>query len=130
MKKLLIRHEQKLRYLIIGGWNTVFGYAVFAALNWGLASVHYLVILTVSYIISITNAYVGYKLFVFRTKGNILKEYLRFYVVYGASFGFNVVALPVLVEGFTMNVYAAQALIIVITIAGSYLLHKHYSFKS
>ncbi|MEW5833241.1 MAG: GtrA family protein [Campylobacterota bacterium] len=131
MKQFLINHEQKLRYLMIGGWNTVFGYGVFAALYFWLEGViHYLIILSISYVVSITNAYVGYKLFVFRTRGNILREYFRFYIVYGASFIFNVLSLPVFVEMLEFNMYVAQAIVTVITIVGSYVLHKNFSFRA
>ncbi len=130
MKQFLTRHEQKIRYLIIGGWNTVFGYGIFAALYfWFASSIHYLAILSISYVLSITNAYIGYKLFVFRTKGNILREYFRFYLVYGVSFIFNLTMLPLFVETFSLNMYVAQAIVTVITILGSYVLHKKFSFK-
>ncbi|MDP3588628.1 MAG: GtrA family protein [Sulfuricurvum sp.] len=130
MKQFFTKHEQKIRYLIIGGWNTVFGYGAFAALYfWFADSIHYLVILSISYILSITNAYIGYKLFVFRTKGNIFREYLRFYVVYGVSFLFNMAALPLFVEILNLNMYVSQAVVTIITILGSYMLHKNFSFK-
>lgn len=130
MKQFLIAHEQKIRYLIIGGWNTVFGYGVFAGLYfWLSGSLHYLLILSISYVLSITNAYIGYKIFVFRTKGNILKEYLRFYVVYGVSFLFNLATLPLFVEMLKFNMYVAQAIVTIITILGSYVLHKKFSFR-
>jgi len=130
MKKFLTQHEQKIRYLIIGGWNTLFGYGVFAGLYfWLSGSIHYLVILSLSYIISITNTYIGYKLFVFRTKGNILREYFRFYLVYGVSFLVNLTSLPFLLEILHLNMYVAQALITIITVIGSYVLHKNFSFK-
>jgi putative flippase GtrA len=130
MKKFLTQHEQKIRYLIIGGWNTLFGYSVFAGLYfWLSGSVHYLVILSLSYIISITNTYIGYKLFVFKTKGNILREYFRFYLVYGVSFVVNLASLPFLLEILHFNMYVAQALITIITVIGSYVLHKNFSFK-
>jgi putative flippase GtrA len=130
MKQFISKHKQKIRYLIIGGWNTVFGYGVFAGLYfWLSGSVHYLLILSLSYIINITNAYVGYKLFVFRTKGNILREYFRFYLVYGVSFVVNLASLPFLLEILHLNMYVAQALITIITVIGSYVLHKNFSFK-
>lgn len=130
MKQFITKHEQKLRYLIIGGWNTVFGYGVFAGLYFWLEGfIHYLVILSISYVLSITNAYIGYKLFVFKTRGNILREYFRFYLVYGVSFIFNLATLPLFVETLRFNMYVAQAIVTLITILGSYLLHKNFSFK-
>lgn len=130
MKRFVSKHEQKIRYLIIGGWNTLFGYGVFAGLYfWFAASIHYLVILSISYLLSITNAYIGYKFFVFRTKGNILREYFRFYIVYGAAFFVNLAILPVFIEMLHFNMYVSQAIVTVMTIIGSYILHKNFSFK-
>jgi putative flippase GtrA len=130
MKRFMSKHEQKIRYLIVGGWNTVFGYGVFAGLYFWLSnSVHYLFILSLSYIISITNAYIGYKLFVFKTRGNILREYFRFYVVYGTAFLVNLAVLPFLVEVGELNMYVAQAFVTFFTIIGSYIMHKNFSFK-
>ncbi|MDD2828643.1 MAG: GtrA family protein [Sulfuricurvum sp.] len=130
MKRFVSKHEQKIRYLIVGGWNTVFGYGVFAGLYfWLEGSVHYLVILAISYILSITNAYVGYKFFVFKTKGNIVREYFRFYVVYGTAFLVNLIVLPFLVEVGGLNMYVAQAFVTFLTIIGSYIMHKNFSFK-
>lgn len=96
---------------------------------WLEGLVHYLIILSISYVVSITNAYVGYKLFVFRTRGNIIQEYFRFYIVYGASFIFNLLSLPLFIEMLELNVYVAQAIVTVITILGSYVLHKKFSFR-
>jgi putative flippase GtrA len=130
MKQFINKHEQKIRYLIIGGWNTIFGYGVFAALYFWLEGlIHYLIILSISYVLSITNAYIGYKLFVFKTRGNILREYFRFYIVYGVSFLFNLASLPLFIEILKLNMYVAQAIVTIITILGSYMLHKNFSFK-
>jgi putative flippase GtrA len=77
---------------------------------------------------SITNAFVGYKLFVFRTRGNIIREYFRFYIVYGGSFLINVMLLPLFIGRLKMNVYASQAIITFMTIIGSFLMHKKFTF--
>lgn len=130
MKQFITKHEQKLRYLIIGGWNTVFGYGVFAGLYfWLEGSIHYLWILSISFVISVANAYLGYKLFVFKTQGNIVSESLRVYLVYGVSFFFNLMMLPFLVEILHINIYFSQAFVIIVTIIGSYVMHKNFSFR-
>lgn len=130
MKVFLTRHEQKIRYLIVGGWNTLFGYGIFAALYFWLgSSMNYLWILSISFVISVANSYLGYKIFVFKTKGNVIKESLRVYLVYGVSFVFNLIMLPFLVEIVHLNMYIAQAFVVFVTIIGSYLLHKNFSFK-
>lgn len=113
----------------MGGWNTAFGFFVFTALYFTLhRAVHYIAILIGSYIISITNAYICYKFFVFKTKGNYIKEYLRFYLVYGIAFLVNIVTLPLAVELLKMSPIMAQAAILFITICLSYFGHKRFTF--
>jgi putative flippase GtrA len=75
----------------------------------------------------VTNAYICHKLFVFRTKGNYLREYLRFYAVYSVQIIINYIALPILIK-LEMSAYLAQGLIIGVTTAGTYLGHKYISF--
>ena len=130
MKHFIYRHEEKLRYLIVGGWNTVFGYLLFIVL-YGLLGerVNYVAILVASYIVSITNAYFCYKFLVFKTKGNYLREYLRFYLVYGLAFLINLALLPVMVEILSINPVISQGLIVFFTVIVSYVGHKNFSFN-
>jgi putative flippase GtrA len=125
------RLGEPLRYLIAGGWNTLFGYSTFAALYWLLSPrVHYAAIMIASTVVNVTMAYLSYKLFVFRTKGNWLREYARFYAVYAVPIGLGFVLLPFLIEVFRMNAYLAQALVVGITVVISYFGHKHVSFRA
>ena len=122
--------SQKIRYLVIGGYNIVFGYGCFALLWWLFGQqLHYIVLLTISHILSVINAYLGYRLFVFQTKGKWLKEFFKFNVVYLGTFTINLVALPVLIEEFKLHALIAQALIIVITVLASYVMHNKITFK-
>jgi len=82
-----------------------------------------------SNIISITNAYVGYKIFVFKTEGNYLREYARFYVVYGSAFLLNFALLPLCVEILRISPVLAQAGLIFINVIFSYFGHKNFSFR-
>lgn len=130
MKDAIKKHKSKVIYLIVGGWNTLFGYGVFALLYYYLESkLHSTVILTISYFLSITNAFIGYKIFVFKSRGNILHEYFRFYVVYGGAFFVNLILLPVFMEVFAYDAYVSQAIITMMTIVGGYMLHNRFTFK-
>jgi putative flippase GtrA len=121
---------EKIRYLVVGVWNTVFSYLSFAVLYFLFSPrLHYLVLLAISNLMSITNAYAGYKIFVFRTRGNYIREYFRFYVVYGAAIAINFVLLPVCVELLKIPPLVAAALLTAFTVASSYLGHKHFSFR-
>ena len=69
--------HQFARYVLVGGFNTVFGYGLFALLNWlftGLVSYSYMYAAALANIIAITVAFLGYKWFVFRTRGITLSN--------------------------------------------------------
>lgn len=130
--KYLAAHRKKILFLAVGAWNTAFGYGAFAALyvlgrrfGW-----HYLVALTLSQVIGVLNAYVGYKLVVFRTKGRYLSEFIRFSAVSWVVFGANVVALPALMRGFGWNALVAQAVFTAASVVLSYLGHDRISFAA
>lgn len=128
---LLHKYQQKTLYLFVGGWNTLFGFITYSLFYYFLSdTVHYLILLIPVNIISITNAYICYKLWVFKTVGNYLREYLRFYFVYGIGFIINLLLMAVLVELIYLNPIAAQAITAIVTVIISYLGHKNYSFKS
>lgn len=130
---------QAMRYLMVGAFNTGFGYGLFVVFNYvfrrmgvygsELASL-------LSNIIAITVAFLGYKWFVFRTRGSYLREWLRCLSVYGGSMLFTLAALPPLSlllrhrlghPQTASNV--AAAILAVVTVVASYFGHKHFSFR-
>jgi len=84
---------QFVRYLCVGAFNTLFGYCTFAftlfLLNHAVPQRFlYLTVVAASLLstpLNITVAYLGYKFFVFRTKGNYLREWLKCFAVYGTA---------------------------------------------
>ena len=124
----LLRREQLL-YLIVGGWNTLFGYLVWATLQYLLGGyLNYLVIVVISWPIAVLNAYLGYRYIVFRSRGPIVRELPRFSMVYVATLVANLVLLPVALAVLPFNIYVIQALFTAGVVVGSYLAHKYYSF--
>jgi len=123
-------NSKPLRFLVTGGWNTAFSYISLALLYYLLSDkIHYIIILAFSGVINISNAYICHKFFVFKTKGNYLKEYLRYYVVYSVPLAMGFIFFPVSIEILKINFYAAQALLTLITVIISYFGHKHISFR-
>ncbi len=130
IKKLYQRHQEKINYLAVGAWNTLFGYVFFALLYFLFGkTLHYLVLLVLANIVSITNSYLGYKFFVFKTKGNYLREYLRVYMVYGVAMLINLALLPLVVEGLKINPVPAQGFLVFVNVIFSYFGHKKISFR-
>ena len=121
---------QKIRYLIAGGWNTVFGYFCGIALYYGLDGKDNLIFVGITAnILSITMAFLTYKLYVFHTKGNWLIEYFRTYLVYGLSGIVSLGILWVLVTGLQLPFWLSQGVVIILTIFASYILHGRFTFK-
>lgn len=118
-----------VRFLIVGGFNTVFGYACFVALQQTLgARIHYLVVLLIAHVISVLLAFVLYRMVVFRVSGRILGDLWRFWSVYLAALAINLVALPLLVELGGLPVLLAQAMVLVVTVGMSFFAHGRFSF--
>jgi len=130
---------QFLRYMLVGGWNTLFGYATYAlftALLMPRVRFGYIWASALSSLINISVAYVGYKFFVFKTKGNYLVEWMRCILVYGSGMLPGLVLLPLLVGGlhYAFHLqrsapYVAGAFVMVVGAIYSFLGHKHFSFR-
>src|ERR1035437_8903670 len=68
------------RYLLVGTWNTLFGYGTFALFTAVLNPFvphSYILASLLSSLLNITVAYLGYKWFVFKTRGHYLREWMR-----------------------------------------------------
>lgn len=127
------------RYLIVGLWNTAFGYSTFALLTAVLdryIPASYLVASLLSSVLNITVSFLGYKWFVFKTKGNYLKEWTRCLIVYSGSILLGLALLPpsvfvvaYLTESPRAAPYIAGALLMGVQVILSFLGHKTFSFK-
>lgn len=70
------RRREQVLYLVVGGWNTLFGYAEWALMEYLLHDyLHYIAILVLSWPLAVLNAYVCYRHFVFRSKHSVWKDY-------------------------------------------------------
>ena len=128
-RKLLA--ERKIRYLLAGGWNVVFGYGVFALLYMLVGSrLHYLAILTISHVLAVTNAFFSYRLIAFQDGSGGWRAYFRFNLVYVGVYFINAIGLYYLVGILHMGTLVAQGILFVLTTVSSYLLHSRFSFSA
>jgi putative flippase GtrA len=132
--RLLFDEElhRQVRYLLVGGWNTLFGYLSFAFFYWLLAEnmgQSSATALVVSYIPAILNAYFGYRLFVFRSRNKFIKEFPRFSIVYVVALGINILVFPWLMNTLRLNPYVSQALFTVALVIGTYIVNRTFSFR-
>ncbi len=126
---LVRRRREQILYLVFGGWNTVFGYGIWALLQFALGErIPYLAIVVLSWPIAVLNAYVVYRYFVFRSRGPILREFPRFSLVYLATLLVNLALLPVALRVLPFSIYVVQALFLAVVVVCSYLGHRYFSF--
>jgi len=129
LARLWVGHRERILYLVVGGWNTLFGYLEWALLEYLLHDyLHYLVILVISWPLAVLNAYVCYRHFVFRSKGSVWRELPRFSLVYFVTLCLGLLALPALLRTLPFNIYVIQAGYTVVVVVLSYLSHKYFSF--
>lgn len=133
-----------IRFLAVGVFNTAFSLVLYSGcvICFGLLLPHRgkPLIAEISYVIStpinITVAFLCYKHFVFRTKGNYVKEWIRCFAVYSVSFPMGLVILPTathLFDGVSLTKpyapFLAGLVNSVIIACYSYFAHKKFSFK-
>lgn len=126
----LWRDSRKIRFLVVGGWNTVFGYLCFYVLYALTANhLHYLIIAILAHVINVIQAYAMQRKLVFRSSANIAHEFLRFNASLVATFLFNLLAMFLLVEAASLKPLVAQAVAIVLSLVVTYALHSFWSFR-
>ena len=133
-----------IRFLMVGGFNTVFSIALAYVFTFPIAHFYprlprAAVTTIANYAalpIAITVAFLAYKWFVFRTHGNYLKEWMKVFAVYGVSLPFPVVVIPVTTTLFAFLHLTPHKLSLLALIANScviacysYFAHKKFSFK-
>ncbi len=122
--------QQSIRYLVAGGYNTVFGYGAFVLLYWLLyPAIHYLLIAIITHFLAITNAFLTMRLLVFRSKGQLLAEYLRFNLTYLGIMFFSLIALPLLVELAGLHILLAQFILLIVSIVAGFVIHRRFTFR-
>lgn len=118
------------RYLVVGLFNTAVGYVLFLIVH-ALAgpSMPILVVLGISFFLSVCNAYLWQRRLVFRSKASWRREFPRFTLVNLAGLLMNSVLLVALI-GFGMEATVSQAVCVLAVTIATYWAHKAFSFRA
>lgn len=119
------------RFLVAGGINTLFGLAIYPLLVLSVPWLgrHYMVALLIAQAVSLVFAFTTYKVGVFRTRGNIVREFGAFSTYYLFNYAANWAALPLLVEAARLPPVTAQLGFNFILIVGSWFWHRRITFR-
>ena len=129
--------DQRVAFLVVGAINTVVAFGIFITCS---QSVGHLVehrfgkiaaalaTVGITHVLGVLFAFGMHRRLVFRVRGHVLRDLVRFWSVYLTALGINAVALPVLVE-LGLHRIAAQAIVVPSTILLSYFGHRYFSFR-
>ena len=124
--------ERPLRFAAAGAANTVFGLGIYPLLLWAVPvfHTHYLIALGIAQAVSLCFAFTTYKLGVFRTRGNLVREFGAFASFYLANYAANWIILPILVEIGGVPPVIAQLGFAFVIIVTSWFWHSRVTFRT
>jgi len=119
-----------LRFLLVGGFNFLFGYGLFAAFWFAFSKTwpDWIIVL-VTTVIGITESFLTHRYVTYRATGSFWRQYLRFYVVYGVQTFVNLGVIRLFVTIGGWNAYGVQFVTLVLLTVATYWAHKLYSFR-
>ncbi len=128
IEKLWFSIHQKIRFLLVGGFNTLLAYALFVFFI-DVCKWHYSFVLIVQYIITINISIFTMRYYVFQSHGDLKREYTKAWSVYLFLFLLNYAYLFVSVSCLELPPIITQALYIIVSTILTFVLHKKYSFQ-
>lgn len=132
---------EKLRFLLVGGFNTVLAYGILNALDWlfGYLNIQYQwnfspelianAALLVQYVITINISVATMRYYVFQSNGSWQKEFAKAWSVYIFLYLINAPIMTFLMVVFSLKTWAAQAIYLTFSTICTFLLHKYFSFR-
>lgn len=120
--------DQKIRFLLIGSFNTAVSYLIFVGLVYVLTEDFSNLCLGITWFVTSILSFTLHKLLVFRAHGVWYKEYFKFFISCLLGYSINALTLASL-RTVGLHVYLAQFIALAITTIATYLLLKLFTFK-
>ena len=127
LENIWFKLPQKLRFLLVGGFNTVFSYSLFVIMV-ALLATPYKIALIICYIISTNVSIFTMRYYVFHSHGNLWHEYSKSWGVYLSILIINYIFMYIAVDICNINELVAQAIYTILITVFTYLMHKYISF--
>ncbi|WP_164514573.1 GtrA family protein [Pseudoxanthomonas sp. SGT-18] len=122
--------DQRVLFLLVGGANTLFSTALFAALVlWFGPGVPSVVSLGIAWVVSLLAVFFVYRRLVFRVEGHFWLDLARFSSVNGMALLLNAGALALLVDLGGLPAIPVQVAITALVVVFNYVGHKYFSFR-
>lgn len=119
-----------MRFIVIGSLNAAISYLIFVIAVLLLGRGQYQLCVSIQWLLSSVISYLNQKFFVFCTKGNYIKEYLKCCSTWIVSYLLNIIILEIFIRYITNNVYIAQFTALAMVSVMTYFLFKLFAFKN
>ena len=116
-----------LRFLLVGGFNTVFSFCIFTVLIF--CGIKYNVTLVIAYIIGVNCSIFTMQYFVYQSKNHIREYYAKGWITYLSTFLINYIFLYIFIELLQVQPVTAQAVYTVISTIYIYFMHRYFTFS-
>lgn len=118
---------QQVRFLLVGGFNTVISYVLFLITT---ALFNYKTALILTYISGINISIISMRYLVFKSNIPLRRQYLKAASSYILMLFGNYAVLYLLIDLMQFEPWLAQAIFTIISTVLLYFLHKEINFKS
>lgn len=129
MKKLWYGLSEKIRFVLVGGFNAGVSYLIYSAICLILGSEAYQTALALAWIISSVVSFTTQKFLVFESGGDWVKEYCKCCTTWVFSYVINAGVLEALVKGLNLNVFLAQIIATGVCAIFTYIVFKRFAFR-
>ena len=121
--------SDKIRFLLVGGFNAGVSYLIYSSFCIILGEAAYQTALAIAWIISSVVSFTTQKFLVFRGNGNWMKEYAKCCTTWVFSYMINAGLLEAFVKVLHINVFVAQILATLIAAVFTYVVFKKFAFR-
>ncbi len=126
--KKWIKLPKEIRFSFVGIFNAVFAYFLYASFLFLFGENHHQIALILSWVISSFTSFLAHRHYVFRIKGNIIKQYLKCASTWVFSYLINAFLLEAFIKH-NINSYLAQLAALVIAGVFTFVVFKTVAFK-
>ena len=129
MREYWFNLSDKIRFLLIGGFNAGVSYLIYSAFCLILGESAYQYALALAWAISSAVSFTTQKFLVFESRGNWKKEYLKCCTTWFFSYLINAGLLEIIVKLLHLNVFIAQIIATITAAVFTYVLFKKFAFR-
>ena len=130
LKNFWFNISDKLRFLLIGGFNAGVSYLIYAFLLYFiLGETYYQLALALAWIISSVISFTTQRFFVFPVAGNLVIQYFKCCTTWFFSYLLNAFLLWLFVDRLNINAYIAQVLATGCCAVFNYIMFKFFAFR-